>query len=319
MSIIYFTPIVRETLERLSTEDKVAKGLLEIEGTNSRKNITFIDHLASDDYFTFSQDNKLKNLLGVFYKIIDNSDIYLSDQIWKNRDEHSIYSLNNRESIKIGKLVNKLLPNKYSNSDVEVFVNKFKSLNILTTIEIVEGQDIAKWYNEDNYLENRGLLGSSCMRYKECSEFFKIYTENPESVRLLLLKKGNKLVGRALIWKIKSSKVLFKSFNKIPILYKKVNIPYFLDKIYTINNSDSYVLRNYAKSNGWAYYIKSKVTYKDITYDKIKLTVKLKPSFYKHYPYLDTFKSYNPKRGELYNYRIRGNYRLDSTNGGFSK
>jgi hypothetical protein len=83
--------------------------------------------------------------------------------------------------------------------------------------EIVEGDEIAKWYRYENYAENKGTLGNSCMRDKRDS-FFEIYTKNPEVCRMLILKEDDKILGRALIWKLNSFKSYAGGTNNPEIL-----------------------------------------------------------------------------------------------------
>ena len=95
-----------------------------------------------------------------------------------------------RSSLKLGKFINKLFPNKYNSQQIEMFTNVFKSLATDSdVIKEVIGEDIKKWYLEDNYFEKVGSLGSSCMRYEECQDYFDIYTENPDVCKMLILTK----------------------------------------------------------------------------------------------------------------------------------
>src|SRR5690606_31262812 len=97
-----------------------------------------------------------------------------------------------RNPLKIGKFVNKVIPGRFKDTDIEAFVNKFKA-NLENTeerFELVEGDDIAYWYKSENYQKIQGQLGSSCMRNKG-SEVFEIYTKNPEVCKMLILiEKG---------------------------------------------------------------------------------------------------------------------------------
>jgi hypothetical protein len=86
-----------------------------------------------------------------------------------------------------------------------------------------------------------GTLGNSCMAKK--SGIFNIYTENPEMCQLLiLLNEEDKLIGRALIWKLKSLNI-HKSDEEV----------IFMDRQYSILESDVEKFRNYAKEKGWSY------------------------------------------------------------------
>ena len=73
---------------------------------------------------------------------------------------------------------------------------------------------------------------------------FKIYTENPDVCKMLILIEDDKLIGRALVWKLSSIKI----YGKDP-----VQDSWFMDRQYTIKDSDVEKFRNYAKEKGWIY------------------------------------------------------------------
>jgi hypothetical protein len=158
-------------------------------------------------------------------------------------------------------------------SKIEEFVNLYKAAidgEDLTSFELVSGKDIKKWYHENNYELRRGQLGNSCMRYNNCQDFFDIYVKNPEVCQLLILKPDDdkdKIKGRALIWKLTDGK-------------------YYMDRIYTINDSDKLLFQDYARIN--------KI---ENSYDgnsSLDLEVKLGDHTYEKYPYMDTLVVYNP-------------------------
>jgi hypothetical protein len=144
-------------------------------------------------------------------------------------------------------------------------------------IEIVSGNEIVKWYDSSNYQSTIGKLGSSCMSHEECSGYFDIYTKNPEVVSLLILKnKNGKLVARALLWKTDIGE-------------------YFMDRVYTCNDSDVLKFTNYAKQNGWLY--KYKMASDEQTGLVFKyngknifgrIVVKLSRLHFNKYPFVDT-------------------------------
>ena len=154
----------------------------------------------------------------------------------------------NRNPIKIGRLIKRLLQvANYNASDKEIeeFVNKYKATyatmkDKFRNFKIVSGEEIKYHYSFKNYGGNRkGTLGSSCMRHEKCQDYFKIYTENPNQIRLLVLTDPltNKTMGRALVWNA--------TCNNTPIT--------FMDRIYTIDDSAVEQFMEYAKENGWSY------------------------------------------------------------------
>jgi hypothetical protein len=113
------------------------------------------------------------------------------------------------------------------------------------------------------------------MRYKRCQEYLDIYVENPEACSLLILKgeTPDKIVGRALIWTIHDGP---------GVAGRK-----FMDRIYTIKDSDRLLFEAYAKENN----ILRSINY---TYK-----IKVKEGRYDYYPYMDTLTSYDYEKGIL--------------------
>jgi len=191
-----------------------------------------------------------------------------------------------------------------TNHDIEIFTNEILSLiktskaDESSKIEIVEGDEIVKWYNIDNYQSKLGKLGNSCMSSPECQGYFKIYTENPDKVKLLILKnKDNKLVGRALLWKLDDNTL-------------------FMDRVYTAFDSDDNIFINYAIENGYTY----RGTSMPIVYykngEKIptpKMECTLDRYTFTEYPYVDTLKYL--KDNVLYNYVVRPSQLLNEVDG----
>lgn len=82
-------------------------------------------------------------------------------------------------------------------------------------IEVVQGEDIRKFYHHESYYPKSGTLNGSCMRGDHCQDFFNVYTKNPDLVKMAVLrKKGDlktKIRGRALLWQ---DVVLHKNIRK---------------------------------------------------------------------------------------------------------
>ena len=296
-SMLYFSPRMRNQLK--STDHKIAKELLDAEGKNSNTEATFIDIDPDEEgKVTFINMNHARQYLSYPCQDLDKvPNIDYSDRLWNYNS--SVYK-GNRNSIKIGKLINKILTNKYSPRDIEIFTNEFKSKSYTNkeVISLVSGKDIEHWYDKENYLSEFGSLGNSCMSESWTKNFFKIYTENPESCSMLIMTIGDKLVARALVWKIDTVKGRNRSYQ-IPDDIK--NIKYFMDRVYYAKDYQEVKLINYAKENGWAYNRgHSGVRYNGSDWD-LDLTVKIKPGDYQPYPYLDTFCRYDAKKGILYN------------------
>lgn len=321
-SVLYLSPEFRKTLSRFANQDSengtpenIAYNLLLVELTDVKPDTTFVDQTKTSNV-SFIQMKNAKKLLGETLPDIDKltksnvNSLYTSvfnDVFTKSRNE-----------IKIGKLVKSIFSDKYSDKQIEQFVNKYKSIleQPSEVFEIVSGDDIAKWYKHDNYLELKGTMGSSCMRNMS-DKTFKIYTHNPEVCQMLILRNidENKIIGRALIW------TLSNSTN---------NVTKLLDRIYTIKDSDIIKFQDKAKEmNIPTKWTQSYDSVKYINLDGVKtkehMEVQLKPITekefdYRVYPYVDTFRQYDYTTGILYNSddESDGCYLLDSTSGGYS-
>jgi hypothetical protein len=325
-SILYYSRDTRSVLKRLK-DNEIAKDLLSVEKTDIKPDITFVNlDKEKDGYLSFITMRNAAKLISDRYPHLDymdkRPDIALADELWDLRDSSSgaeVYD-KSRNSIKIGKLVNKIFPGKYTDKDIEEFVNKFKaSIDGSDVFELVDGTDIDHWYNYKNYVdENKGNLGNSCMKSK--SGLFGIYNENPDVCKLLILKEDDKISGRALVWKLKSIKRMRTEVE---------GVEWFMDRQYTNNDSDVEKFRNYAKEKGWAFKTNNNHhSFTNVTFNgeefNAELEVEVKAKDYRRYPYMDTFRRFDPNTGILYNDDEResdneGQYILEDTGGGYEE
>jgi hypothetical protein len=235
-----------------------------------------------------------------------------------------------RTKMKVGKIFSKLFLKKdydyYSISDsmIETFIDSYKSFFDRSNIkfEIVEGDDIKKWYYQDNYFipENikTSTLWKSCMRYSERIKFLDIYSKNPNIKMVVLLteQNGKKVVrSRALLW------------HDVEVLsgydLEKVNV---MDRIYSSFSSDVSLFKKWADENNylskWEQNSKSHLFF-DVKGEckKIKMKFKLEKSHFDWYPYIDTFTYFDYRRGVLHNdqYSPEWTYKLVQTDGGLEK
>ena len=103
---------------------------------------------------------------------------------------------NGRVKIKIGRFVRKFLTEfsfknfKVTDTLIEKFVNLYKSYfsRDISKLKIFEGEEILKYYLEDNYHTLNGgrfgTLWNSCMRQRERNKFMKLYAKNKDKVKL---------------------------------------------------------------------------------------------------------------------------------------
>jgi len=222
-------------------------------------------------------------------------------QVCLNKDAVDSYSdteerlyKTNRNPIRIGRLVNSIMSaakNPVTPKQVEDFSNAYKSAwdmmnDAFSKFDVVSGYDIQKWYNQSSYESSDSTLGSSCMQYDECEEYFGIYIDNSDVCKLVILysdrsgsiKEGkykSKLIkGRALLWKTNQGDM-------------------FMDRIYTNNDSDVELFKQFAEKNGWwckktqnsstNFTAQKGSSFKEPTY-----TVDLKWAEHESYPYVDT-------------------------------
>lgn len=209
-----------------------------------------------------------------------------------------------RTKIKVGRFIKRFLTKSafdefgINDSDVEKFVNYYKSYFNYDPkkIIVVEGEDIKKYYLEDNYFRpdgcRYGSLWNSCMRQSDRNKFMTLYSVNP--VKMLVLLTDDGLVrARALLWDN------IKEFNSDSV-YK------FMDRVYTVYDHDVDIFKKWAKDNEyltkWEQNAKSEL-YVDINGnpERKHLYITLENHNLSYYPYLDTFKFYDAYKGRFSN------------------
>jgi predicted nucleotidyltransferase len=321
-STLYVSPEILKRLQKIDSE--ISKDLIAQLGQDIKPDATFLDESDKEGELTFiTIRNAIKKLGDIYHgdpefvksiaePAVDTFAINISTMLKNNEPD---FWKQSRNPIKIGRLVRQIFPGKYSDVDIERFVNAFKGLEdkVNEKFILADGKDIKKYYWWENYKEMAGDLGKSCMARKK--KYFKIYTKNPEVCRLLVLLEDDKVIGRALIWKLDR--------NDGPN-----EIEYFMDRQYTILQSDVLKFTNYAKENGWAYKTyNNHHSYSNITFNgeekNCDIVVKVKVEDYDQYPYMDTLKRFNPKTGELFNDTEKdgnkGQYLLEDTDGDYTE
>jgi len=337
---VYYVKDFKDALYRLSKSSQIAKDLIDLEYKDVKNDMTFISLSDREGYISGSTlrnlknnieksftvwakdhnlgDERTKQVLDILFDKIEKGETSQSD-VNHLFNEHDLKN-KSRNDVKLGRLVNALLPGKYTSKDIEEFTNKFKATlsNQGERFEEVSGEDINFWYNADNYKEMNGTLGNSCMAKK--SGLFGIYTENPDVCKMLILVEDDKLIGRALVWKLSSIKI----YGKDP-----AQDSWFMDRQYTIKDSDVEKFRNYAKEKGWIYKSSNNHhSFSNVTIEgeekNATLSVQVKATNYRRYPYMDTFRRFDPDEGILYNdddedESYQGQYILSDTGGGYTE
>ena len=219
-----------------------------------------------------------------------------------------------RIKIKIGRFIRKFLTDfsiqnfNINDQMIEKFVNLYKSYfsRDISKLKIVEGEEILKYYLEDNYHSlngNRaGSLWNSCMRQRERNKFMKLYAKNSDKVKMLVFfSDDDKVRARALLWEgVKDHKDSTKEYK-------------FMDRIYYVYDHDINFFKDWAKENGyiskWEQSAKTELLF-DIEGEvkRLQLYVNLDNSGLSYFPYLDTFKNFCVSRNRFSNSQ---NYNFD--------
>lgn len=263
----------------------------------------------------------LKNIDQNYFDLIDGKNDKLSFiQNNKVGDPSTGFNLPGRNEIKLGRTIRyllKLLKEKegdgfygsLNDSDIEEFVNVFKSLNSEADgleFKLISGDEIKGAYDSDNYYNAYGSLGGSCMN--DVSGKLKIYRKNPEKIKLLVLfdSKGS-VHGRAIVWN------LFKS---------PCDAKYYMDRIYVNKDSDKNRFIKFANDNNYMYRKNIKADnhnnvifiYKGDQYNG-EISVELDNIDFNKYPYIDTLCFLDTDKKTLSNLVDVGNLFLQSTDG----
>lgn len=289
--MIFYSNEFREILLNIvkyQKDNQTARFLLAAEESNQALDTyTLIDKTDKNDMISYVQTSRLQREYNLNPDDMELYKVTNTDKFWK-QGRTPYYS--------IGRWVRHIYADVHGspieNTQLENFVNAYKFTydNIeepLNGFELVKGEDIRKWYLEDNYQEVKGQLGNSCMRYAKCQKYLDIYVENTEVCELLILKGSDpeKIIGRALIWTLKDGSK-------------------YMDRIYTMNDSDILKFEKYAKEKDYDY--KS-------TNNKSK-SVNIKSNKYEYYPYMDTFFIYDSENGILYSHSSENNETLSLRN-----
>lgn len=347
---IELTIVLSERLEKLlkKIDHEVSKELLELCDNDVKSDkITLIDY-DDDEYNKFSYIIPNKLLDFVYNRSKDRfpDKNKSKETLLKNDDEEGkfkrlsrntkiVWEIENRPSQSIGKVINKIFPGKFDTPKkkhkddvVRNYIEEFTNLVILErkkeeelpfrNFKIVDGSDINYYYNKDSYesIEGSSSLARSCMRFEKCDDFIDFYSQNDgvEMVILMSDEVEGTIIGRALLWDISE------------IDGEKVNRK-FLDRIYTLYDSDVNLFKDYAIKNGWLYK-KRQISVEDEPIvdpinDTIVYRIKTTSTFDKsiEYPYLDTLKFYYHEHRFLTNYEIGGEsyYKLESTRGNYEE
>lgn len=265
-SIFKMDPDFIKILQKLKDQSVVAKELYNLIDTDIKLNYNYIKSTDANDMVSFIGDSQVK----------------------RNVDQGIDPYTKRSGTVKIGRFIKQIFDFngiKISDVDISKFVDLYKAAidfnsNIKSGFKFVKEEDIRYWYNRDNYSEESGSLGSSCMRQSSKSGYFDIYVKNPEVCQMLILTDDdNKLKGRALVWKLMSGN-------------------YYLDRIYTVNQSDEELFVNFYKE--WLSKNHPESLILMHKKEDNNLRVRLKNWKFDLYPYLDSLYCLEINTGILY-------------------
>lgn len=283
---LYYTKELKSTLSSIASKgDPVASFLYYGESTDAVKSdITLVGLGQGNDKVSFIQVNRLLRMIdkelgdpesknqGTLKGQLEEDYINKIYRIKQNLD-HPAWK-EQRTELGVGRFATKISQKAGKNFtpvQINTFVDKFKAYRDFQTtkkdkFEVVQGEEIRKWYDEDTYEDPEYHLNNSCMRYSRCQRYLNIYVENPNQVTMVIMKgtDPNKIIGRALIWKLKDG-------------------TYYLDRPYTNNDEDLNLFKEWGRSKGYSVY-GADYKNKEVTLDK---------SDFQYYPYMDTFRWLN--------------------------
>jgi hypothetical protein len=145
-----------------------------------------------------------------------------------------------RQVVKVGKFL-RMLNKAFTDRDVELLVNSYKASydicisGLSDKLRLVSGEDVRYWYCEDQYVKGGGDLNASCMRYKNKGPEMQMFVDNPDVTQMLILTdEKNKLLGRALVWRLAEPPGAT-----------------YMDYTYTRHDKDKELFTMYAEQHGW--------------------------------------------------------------------
>ena len=348
-SKVYFlNDLNRKLQELLFDGNEWAGKLINAQGTDIDSDTTLLN--LDGENFSFSKEADIRKIYPedskeLFDEPIDPKNRIRLYDYFGDTIQNYLSNLPNRGSVKMGRVIKKLLP-QIPDKDLEILVNNLKSETSGFEIKLVKGTEIIDYYKRENCDEKSlryGTLTSSCMMDKVDSNpnIFDIYTKNPESCQLaIMLNTRGDLVARALVWKIDEVSTFSGSENEesyrslLPIsdwksktidpydnelLTAKAKNLYLMDRVYYTKDWMENSFHKWAVKNNMMVKIRSNFSYKGKTFYNPILSIKVNKLAYRQFPYLDTFLYYNVQDGTLSNYKVdnRG-FELHSTHGEYT-
>jgi hypothetical protein len=265
-----------------SIDNNISKELLRLSKNKEKFKETFIDISEKEDMISFISSDKVNKFIKDKVKDVES-------ECWTNPQ---------RIETRIGRLIFRLIGDRVQGSEIEDFVNEYKSIisakKLNRNFKIIQGEELRKWYLFENYTEGGGNLRNSCMKHRFCQSFFDLYVHNPDKIKMLILldETKEKILGRALIWK------LDRPEDKI-----------FMDRVYFSNDFILNMFINYAIKHKWLYKLESREfewnnvlqVISNYTIKNETMIVKIKKEDHEFYPFVDNLCFYDPISATLSN------------------
>ena len=184
----------------------------------------------------------------------------------------------------------------FTDKDIEDFTNQYKATydfakDALKQFDVVKGDDISNWYDEDNYQSGGGTLNNSCMASVNPS-YFDIYCNNRQVSMVILYSENGTITGDKYVSdKIRGRAILWDAeFDGQSIT--------FMDRIYTTHDSDVELFKQFAEKNGWWWKTSQSMDqWEQITNGDVRklsrIVVKADKTDFSYYPYMDTMSYLN--------------------------
>lgn len=297
-STLYISDELKNHLKNNS--DNISTDLLSAEGRDIDRDITFLD-INDKAEIVFIPMRSIKHYITTNY----------DDETWEENNPED-FNPENYQRIKgmlppdfgvminPGRLINNVFgKDAYKPVEIEQFANKMKSIEVKEeNFKILKGNDILDAFKSDNFcdISDRNQLSKSCMNNKPVA-WFDIYTKNDNCSLLALYNEKGDIIARALIWLVERMRINDKLLTNVV----------FMDRVYTTKDSDYYKFIKYANDNNIytrtanTFTITDGVSYKGEEFMDVEMKTS-GPKNLEQFPYMDTFKAYNPENGALLNF-----------------
>jgi len=252
--------------------------------------------------------NKMSNTLAHRLLAGDYDKAFDEFKLIKTTDQKGMVVVKNikdkKVNLKVGRFLSKLYEIK--GREAEQFLEEYMSYQPKAYvpnkhIEIVEGEDLIKWYHNSKY----GSSFNSCSAYSNKPEaFYRILADNPKQVKLLGYFKNNdygdkKLHGRCLLWYLDDGNIFMDRIYTGSSLVRKEIREYCSHNNFLIRTHDESTRFNYLDDISNNYFIITE----DGTIDRdLVVTLENVPKKLYASPYLDSITYFNHVTGRLSKY-----------------